>query len=98
MSTSVARPRKKTAVSTYTDVHKTTLKATFEPLWASIKDSMKPNERLQMWNEHVRVCWEKETFEVRSNMMKRTDEENETAMAEWKKKALFTGSPEDLDQ
>jgi regulator of replication initiation timing len=98
MSTSVARPRKKTAVGTYGDLNKTKLKATFDPLWESIKDSVKPNERLRMWNEHVRDCWEKETSEVRGDIMKQTDEENETVMAEWKKKASFTGSPEDLNQ
>ena len=30
--------------------------------------------------------------------MNQTDEENENAIAEWKKKASFTGSPEDLNQ
>ena len=51
-----------------------------------------------MWNEHIRDCWEKETSEVQDEIMKKTDEENKNAMAEWKKKASFTGSPEDLDQ
>jgi len=94
----VARPRKITAVSKYSNLNKARLKATFDPLWESIKDSMKPHERLQMWNEHARDCWEKETSEVRDEIMKQTDKENENAMAEWKNKASFTGSPEDLDQ
>ena len=51
-----------------------------------------------MWNEHVRDSWEKETSEVRDAVMKQTDGENKSTMAEWKKKASFTGSPEDLEQ
>lgn len=46
----------------------------------------------------MRACWEKETTEVQDEVIKQTDEENEKAMADWKKKATFTGSPEELDQ
>ncbi|KAF8234653.1 hypothetical protein L208DRAFT_1376799 [Tricholoma matsutake] len=53
MSTSLSCPRKKTAIGTYGDLHKIKLKSTFDPLWESIKNSVKPQEQLQMWNEHV---------------------------------------------
>ncbi|KAF8230320.1 hypothetical protein L208DRAFT_1476727 [Tricholoma matsutake] len=51
-----------------------------------------------MWNEHVRDSWEKEASEVWETVMNQTDEENKNTMAEWKKKASFTGSSEDLNQ
>jgi len=51
-----------------------------------------------MWNKHVKACWEKETPEVREEIAKQADKESEKALADWRKKALFTGSPEDLSQ
>jgi len=51
-----------------------------------------------MWNKHVKTCWDKETPEVKDGVTKQMDEENKNVMAEWKKKPLFTGSPEDLIQ
>ena len=50
-----------------------------------------------MWSQHVRDCWEKESPEVKSTIVGEVDEENERLMAEWKKKASFTGSPEDFE-
>jgi len=82
----------------YGELNKEKIKAIFDPLWEAIKDSMMPSKWLQMWNEHVRACWEKETPEVRDKVMKQLDEENEKATADWKKKASFTGSPKDLNQ
>jgi hypothetical protein len=74
------------------------LKSAFDTLWESIKDSMKPSDRIRMWNEHVRDSWEKEAPAVREDITKQTNDENENVLAEWKKKASFTGSPEDFDQ
>jgi hypothetical protein len=51
-----------------------------------------------MWNEHLRSNWEKEPPDVRESVMKETEAENERALGEWKKKATFTGSAEDLEQ
>jgi hypothetical protein len=51
-----------------------------------------------MWNEHLRSNWEKEPTDVRESVMKETEAENERALGEWKKKATFTGSAEDLEQ
>lgn len=82
----------------YGDLNKEKLKVTFDPLWEAIKVSTPSSKRLRMWNDHVRACWEKETTEVQDEVIKQTDEENEKAMADWKKKATFTGSPEELDQ
>jgi hypothetical protein len=48
--------------------------------------------------DHIRICWEKETPEIWDNVINQTDEENEEAMEDWKKKTLRTGSSEDLNQ
>ena len=50
-----------------------------------------------MWSQHVRDCWEKESPDVKSATVKEADDENEKLMAEWKKKATFTGSPEGFE-
>ena len=97
-STGVTRPRRKAALTTYGDLNKTKLKEEFDPLWESIKGSVMPSERLPMWNKHIKACWDKETLEAKDGVTKQTDEENEKVMAEWAKKPLFTGSPEDLVQ
>ena len=93
---SVARPRKRTAITTYGDLYKTKIKEMFDPIWESSKESMAPSERIQTWMNHVRSCWERETPEVRDDIINQTDEENKEAMEDWKKKALCTGSSEDL--
>ena len=96
--TSVARPRKKSALMAYSDLNKESIKDTFDLLWESIKDTTVPSQRIRIWNRHVKACWEKETPEVREEITKQADIESETALADWRKKALFTGSPEDLSQ
>ena len=96
--TSAARPRKKSALMAYCDLNKERIKVTFDPLWESIKDTMVPSQRIRMWNRHVKAFWEEETPEVREEITKQADKESEEALADWRKKALFTGSPEDLSQ
>lgn len=95
-SKSVTRPRKKVPVTTYGELYKEKIKETFDPLWESMKGSRTPQLRLSMWNDHVRACWEKEMPEVKDEITKYTSAENEQLTATWKKKASFTGSPEDL--
>jgi len=46
----------------------------------------------------MRASWEKETPEVWDKIIRQTDEENEKVTGDWKKKASFTGLPEDLNQ
>ena len=46
----------------------------------------------------MKACWEKEMPEVRDKIMKQADKESKKAVADWRKKASFTGSPEDLSQ
>ena len=97
-STGLARPRKKVSVNVYGDLYKAKLKKSFDLHWESAKGSTEPHQRLSMWNDHVKACWEKETPELQDEVTKRTEEENAQLMAAWKKKALFTGSPEGLVQ
>ena len=96
--TSVTRPRKKSALMAYSDLNKESIKVTFNLLWESIKSTMVPSQRIRIWNKHVKACWEKETPEVQEEISKQADKESEKALADWRKKALFTGSPEDLSQ
>jgi hypothetical protein len=82
---------------TYGDLHKENINETFDPLWKGMEDAM-PSQRIRMWNKHVKSCWEKETPEVQDKATKQAEDEYKTALADWKKKASFTGSPEDLSQ
>ena len=97
-STGLARPRKKVSVNVYGDLYKAKLKKSFDLHWESAKGSTEPHQRLSMWNDHVKACWEKETPELQDEVTKRTEEENAQLMAARKKKASFTGSPEGLVQ
>ncbi|KAF8221621.1 hypothetical protein L208DRAFT_1530669 [Tricholoma matsutake] len=97
-SSFVTRPRKKASLNVYSDKYKSRLKPEFDLLWKSVKGSLKPRDRIRMWNEHLRSNWERELPEVRESVMKETEAENERALGEWKKKATFTGSAEDLEQ
>jgi hypothetical protein len=80
----------------YSDKYKSRLKPEFDLLWESVKGSLKPRDQIRMWNEHLRSNWEREPPDV--SIMKETEAENERALGEWKKKATFTGSAEDLEQ
>jgi hypothetical protein len=82
----------------YSDKYKSRLKPEFDLLWESVKGSLKPRDRIRMWNEHLRSNWERELPEVRESVVKETEAENERALGEWKKKATFTGLAEDLEQ
>ena len=95
-STGLARPRKKASVTVYGDLYREKLKKSFDLHWESAKGSTEPHQRLSIWNDHVKSCWEKETPEVQDKVTKHTEEENAQLMAAWKKKVSFTGSPEDL--
>ena len=97
---SVSRPRKKAVITTYGDLYKTKIKKEFDQRWnlTTREDSTVPHQRLHAWNEQVRTCWENETPEVRDEVIKQTDEENEELLGAWKKRALSSGAPEDLHQ
>jgi hypothetical protein len=79
-------------------MYKLRLKPEFDLLWESVKGSLKPQDQICMWNEHLRSNWEREPPDVRESIMKETEAENERALGEWKKKATFTPSAEDLEQ
>jgi hypothetical protein len=96
VSASTSRPRNKTAVNIYTELHKERLNTEFQALWDSIKSSTPARDRIGRWNEYVRKCWKNETQVVKDELEKQAEEENEKAQAEWNKKSKFTGSPEDL--
>jgi hypothetical protein len=81
----------------YSKQNKEQLNQQFSTLWDRVKGSVPPQERIQMWSQHMRDCWEKELPEVKSTTIKEVDIENEKLMAEWKTRATFTGSPEDFE-
>lgn len=70
----------------------------FDPIWKAAKNSMQLDGRIKLCNEFVRTSWEAETEVVKEEITRETHEENEAAIAEWKKKAIFSGSAEGYDE
>ena len=98
MSSSVTRPRKKSAMKMYIDANKTQLNLEFNKRWDTVKDTMRSRDRIGAWTEFVKDHWEKESPAVREEFTKQADEENTNLFKEWKQKAAFAGTPEDLDK
>jgi hypothetical protein len=98
MSSSATRPRKKSAMKMYTDINKTQLNHDFNKRWETVKGMMQSRDRIGAWTEFVKDRWEKESPAVRDQITKQAEEENETQFKEWKQKAAFAGTPEDLDK
>lgn len=70
------------------------LKAQFDRIWASVKDGLKAAERIRMMNEFRSESWDKESAEVRDEVIKITEAKNEKALSEYKQKATFSTTPE----
>lgn len=98
MSSSATRPRKKSALKFYTDINKTLLNREFNKRWETVKDTMQSRDRLRSWTEFAKDRWENESPAVRNEITKQADEENATLFKEWKQKAAFAGTAEDLDK
>lgn len=97
MSSSATRPRKKSAMKAYMDVNKAQLNRDFNKRWETVKDTMHSRDRIGSWTEFVKDRWEEESPAVRDEIKRQADEENATLFKEWKQKAAFAGTPEDLD-
>jgi hypothetical protein len=80
------------------DINKTLLNEEFNQWWESVKKTMKSRDRIGSWTEFVKDRWEKESPAVRDEVTKQAQEENATLFKEWKQKAAFAGTPEDLDK
>jgi hypothetical protein len=98
MSSSATHPRKKSAMKMYTDMNKAHLNREFNKRWEIVKDMMQSWDRIRSWTEFVKDCWEKESPAVRDEITKQAKEENATLFKEWKQKAAFAGTAEDLDK
>jgi hypothetical protein len=98
MSSSATRPRKKSALKVYTDTNKAQLNEEFNKRWEIVKGTMQSRSRIGSWTEFVKERWETESPSVRDKFIKLADEENATLFKEWKQKAAFAGTPEDLDK
>jgi len=98
MSSSATRPRKKSAIKLYTDINKTHLNQEFGKRWEAIKDVMQSRDRIGSWTEFVKDRWENESPAVREEVTKQVNDENAALFKEWKQKASFGGTPEDLDK
>ena len=98
MSSSATHPWKKSAMKVYTDINKEQLNQEFNKRWETVKDTKQSRGRIGSWTEYVRSRWEKESPAVRDEFIKQADEENATLFKEWKQKAAFAGTPEDLDR
>jgi len=82
----------------YTDVNKTRLNREFNKRWETVKDTMQSRDRIGVWTEFIKDCWEKESPTVRDEITNQTDKENTTLFKEWKQKVAFASMPEDLDK
>ena len=82
----------------YTDNNKTQLNNDFNKQWETIKGTMQSRDRIGVWTEFVKDRWEKETPAVRDKITKQAEDENATLFKEWKQKAAFAGTLEDLDK
>ena len=98
MSSSATRPRKKSAMKLYTDINKTHLNDEFNKRWETVKNTMRSRDRIGTWTEFVKDRWENETPAVRDEITKQANDENAALFKEWKEKAAFSGTPEDLDK
>jgi hypothetical protein len=98
MSNSATRPRKKSAMKIYTDTNKIQLNHEFNKRWETIKDTMQSRDWIGAWTEFVKDRWEKESPTVRDEIIKQAEKENATLSKEWKQKAAFAGTPEDLEK
>lgn len=49
---------------------------------------------MKLWNEFVHSSWSKESEEVKARVLHETEVQNETALAEWKKRVVFSGTAE----
>jgi len=97
-SSSVSCPWKKVAINLYAELNKDQFKTKFDALWDLAKATTKGRDRIKRWNEYLREHWEKEPEDVRKEISKQTEEENDKMLAEWKKKATFSGSAEDFSE
>ena len=82
----------------YMDTNKAPLNQDFNKRWEVIKDTMWSWDRIRSWTEFVKDRWEKEPPAVRDAITKQAEEENATLLKEWKQKAAFAGTAEDLDK
>jgi hypothetical protein len=57
---------------------------------------MQSRDRIGAWTKFVKDRWEKETPAVRDEITKQAKDENATLFKEWKQKAAFASTPEDL--
>jgi hypothetical protein len=98
MSSSATRPRKKSAMKLYMDINKTNLNHEFNKRWEIVKDTMQAQDQIGAWTEFVKDRWDDEMPAVKNEIIKQVDDENKTLFREWKQKAAFAGTPEDLDK
>ena len=98
MTSSATCPRKKSAMKLYMDINRTHLNQEFNKRWETVKDTMHARDRIGSWTEFVKDRWEKESPAVRDEITKQAIEENQVLFKEWKQKAAFAGTPEDLEK
>jgi hypothetical protein len=82
----------------YMDINKSHLNHEFNKRWDTVKDTMRTRDRIGSWTEFVKDSWEKENPAVRDKIIGQANEENAALFKEWKRKAAFAGTPEDLDR
>ncbi|KAJ7186596.1 hypothetical protein C8R46DRAFT_1206600 [Mycena filopes] len=79
------RPRRTPDVTLYSSKYYTLrMKAGFDELWASVKDTVPRGHRVSMCQDYVRGCWDKETEEFRRGITEESDAAYATAFAKYR--------------
>jgi hypothetical protein len=74
MSGTMARPRRKPNVTLYSSkFYASKLKAGFDPLWEAAKETLPASARISMCQDYVKACWEKESDELKAEIVAESD-------------------------
>ncbi|KAJ7173831.1 hypothetical protein C8R46DRAFT_1215745 [Mycena filopes] len=79
------RPRRTPDVTLYSSKFYTSkLKAGFDEVWASAKETVPRSHRVSMCQDYMRGCWDKESEEFRQSITEESDAEYASAWAQYR--------------
>ncbi|KAJ7078701.1 hypothetical protein B0H15DRAFT_804724 [Mycena belliarum] len=93
MSSASTRPRRQTAVALYSGrFYETKMKAEFDALWKTAKDTLTLDKRISMCQDFVRAKWAAETEEFRESMEEEIRQNHKDALRKFKEAREVTES------
>ena len=98
-SAASVQPRKRSALTIYTEKNKDKINSEFAILWSAVQKDLSPKKQLPKYNEFAQTCWKKESQSYRDEIEKEALMEHEKANQEWKEKLeTFNGTPEEFEK